>query len=320
MGLQDTRIEYYALFYVDSEAQSHVNLSKVHDPIDAYLQCAATLALSLHAAKATLTVLTNSPDRLQQRLSSFGLAGVFKVVGLPFRRTVPTGIPFYSAHFKLDLFRYFAENLSPLVCLLDIDTVMLKPINLPAEACNSLIAYDITEQHGASYQAGTLSRDIGFLSTKPTKTSKWYGGEFLLGRPGHYALLADKIDRLWPRYCEHLTRLHHVGDEMIVSAALFELHSDGLAIMDAGRLKLVHRWWSARTECVQSSFSEAAEASIIHLPSDKVFLASQAKHSFDRTKFLQTYRRYVRGKLLVRRLANPVLNVATGARKFVGKI
>lgn len=118
--------------------------------------------------------------------------------------------------------------------------------------------------------------------------------------------LARDVRRLWPVYVANHATLHHVGDEIVVTAALAAVPADDRTIADAGCTGGIVRWWSARTLSAQPALADVLGRSLFHPPADKAFLAAQASQPFDSGVFLDRYRHHVRRKLLVRRAVAPL--------------
>lgn len=316
------KIRFFSLLFVDGDNTKHANLRAGHeDPIDIYIECASTLAQSLKASGSSLAVLTNDEALIRERMARLALPPDFEVTQLAFNRKVPRGIPFYSAHFKLDLFRYFgACTEAEPICLLDGDTVLLTQPNIDRTLEDGLIIYDIVGQLAGDCTPAELLKDIEAVGGTTLDCVRWYGGEFILGRPIAFSRLADKVDQIWPKYLDAINSVRHVGDEMVVTAALTRLQAEGMKLLDAGQAKLISRWWTARTNSRQVPFSVAAKSNILHLPSDKLFLRQMARRPFISSTFLTEYRRYARSRLLGRRLANPLLNAVSRKTKFVGSL
>ena len=138
--------------------------------------------------------------------------------------------------------------------------------------------------------------------------------------PAVFAEIAREVSRLWPAYIAQRSDLYHVGDEMLSTPALMLLRRRGLIVNDALGAKLITRWWSARTNHPQPSFAAVQTASILHLPSDKSYLASWAGRPFDPARFVASYRSNIAGELRKRRFANPFLNLSRRERKYVARL
>src|SRR6476660_9840576 len=76
------------------------------DQISTYLLSATTLSNSLRRRGISFTLLTNNIDLITNN-PSFSESSLV-VREIPFTTSVPVGTRFYSAHFKLDVFRYFS--------------------------------------------------------------------------------------------------------------------------------------------------------------------------------------------------------------------
>jgi len=146
---------------------------------------------------------------------------------------------------------------------------------------------------------------------------RWFGGEFLCGHAESFQRLAKSIFRLWPKYIQHINELHHVGDEMLLAAALSDTN---LVVRDAGQLGIVARWWTARTNFRQLPFKAVVGRSILHLPADKRFLAASACAPFYPPTFLRRFRRVARGKLFRRRLVNVAEQLLGRKGKYVAHL
>lgn len=289
--------------------------SSVADPTDVYLKCAVTLQKSCEASGVESTLLTNDDVHVGARLAAIGAR--LTVVTLDFDRDVPHALPFYEAHFKLDVIRAFGTGaLGDRVALVDIDAIVTKPMPVFDNA-RSIWAYDITSTMTESYGADVISKDLAFAGAVET-ASRWFGGEFLLATSDAFAELADAVDQCWPMYLRNISRLNHIGDETVLSAAISRLSS--ATIIDAGTdpdLSVV-RYWSARTLHKPQPLGDSLEASIVHLPADKEFLAALHDRPFDIQQFRDKYTRALRWKIRRAIAANTVEYVRRkNLRRFI---
>jgi len=323
------KLKLYSLFHVNPAiAQRHSNLSSAAgNPIDIYLNCGRLLAASCRHFDIEYAIVTNQADYLSERLTFLG--GGIKIIAFDLNRTVPRGISFYSAHFKLDLPRGFGEGVfGERVGLVDLDAVLVKPLplNYASVGDNELLVYDISEIERASYGDDVIAKSLTAIGGHVASAPYWFGGEFILGSANSFQMLSLEIDRLWPMYLKRHSELHHQGDEMVVSAALKHLEKSGVSLIDVGQSSrlgtepMIARWWSSRTLGRQIPLSTAARASILHLPADKPFLARMADSEFDPAKFLRSYRRHVQLKLIPRKLINPILNFSSQKRYYAPDI
>jgi hypothetical protein len=264
--------------------------------------------------------VTNEVELIRARLQAIGAPHV-NTIGYQFDRDVPKDLKFYSAHFKLDLIRAFGSGaFGDQVGLVDIDTVLIRPFPEWVYRAEGLLAYDIGAQVFPEYGRDRILRDLQFVAGRSLNSPIWYGGEFLLGKASAFRRLAQYIELCWPTYRDNVKELHHLGDEMIISAALAMARENGELIQNAGSTGLVSRWWSARTGFVQKSWRAASDVCVVHLPADKVFLAAQSNLRFAPESFLKSYEIHAGRKIFIRKLYNLGGWFFRGKRRYVGSI
>lgn len=291
--------KFYGLLIAPEGAERIVNLAAGHDPLDIYLRCAASCSRSFAHFGYDWALLTDDRRRLERRCEKLG------VENLPIRESrfemhVPADLPFRSAHFKLELIEKFARgDFGEHIGLVDLDTVCLRPIpglDLCAEA---IMGYDISESETAGGAEGLIA-SLEILMQKEA-LPRWWGGEFLFGPAAQFARLAQHIKALWPRYLANRDAMIHLGDEMVMTAALQDYASAGNVLVDGGKLGVIARYWTARTRHKPRAFREVSHAAILHLPADKPFLSRLAAKPLAPEDLLARIRRQVIVKSAVRR-------------------
>ncbi|WP_121115835.1 hypothetical protein [Croceibacterium ferulae] len=282
------------LLYCGDIGERHTNMADSGgDPLLIYVQNAATLARSLAAHEQALTLVTNDAMRVGGLVEQAGATGLIAVEEVAFTLEVPRGIPFYSAHFKLELLRLFGEGrFGAFPALLDLDVVALRPLAFPPRP--GLWAYDIA--HEMLDGSGGAVASLQDLAGVPLQSRSWFGGEFLAGPQAEFARLWQMVEELWPDYCNSAGEWYHSGDEMVVSAALNRLVDDGMTVNDAGRAGLVSRWWSVRTTRRLGRLADAQQCAILHLPADKHLLARHSTRPFAADAFVTDLRADVKGR------------------------
>lgn len=272
-----------------------------------YLKSAVNLSRSLRQRGVSFTLLTNKEAEILDDLKLLGYEDSITVQEIDFQLYVPDGLFYYSTHFKLDVFRYFASlDANQYVGLIDLDMVAVA--NLPiclknlAEARIPL-CYDVSDQLIPAFGHDVILRDMQRLSSDIC-AGRWYGGELITGTPEFFAALDQEATILYKRYLEIVDELFHKGDEMITSVALENLQRRGIYVADAGTLGIVGRYFSVPTvKHPQKSFKYFEKCFLLHLPVDKDYLAQlepeQAEH---RDIFLKHYRSYLSTVWLVRGL------------------
>lgn len=316
------KIHFLGLLFVNPAEEIHENIrSTATDPLDIYFGCAALCASSAAATGHHFSVITNKRAVVLRRLQNAGFSNV-PVIYFDFRWEIPKNIPFYSAHFKLELIEALASGqFGDHVGLIDIDTVFINPL-CEAECCQagSLKAYDISDQIFPHFGFDRVRRDLESVAASSLDDPRWYGGEFLVGDTASFGHLSELIAGCWRRYLQNIGAFHHTGDEMIVSAALNLAAKNGLQVFDIGRLNGIARWWSSRTGFRQRTFDQIKTSSILHLPSDKEFLAAQARRHYNSATFLASYERYARPRLFVRQVYDVLSFSRENPRKYVGAL
>ena len=180
-----SRVRFYGMLYLAAQRETHANLrSRSGRSADIYLLCAALCAASIAASGGTFALITNDVRRLRDRCIALGITNL-EMIEYSFRWTVPEGIAFYSAHFKLELIdRLWSRAIRRMGRLIDIDTVLWKPLDLPNFDGDGLIAYDITSiEITPHYELPRVRNDLEMVAGRALREARWYGGEFLMGSP-----------------------------------------------------------------------------------------------------------------------------------------
>jgi hypothetical protein len=302
---------FYGLLYIDETNNLNPNLLGAADQTDVYVSCASLCSKAFRAAGTPFHLITNDEAYVQRRLSALKLDDV-GVVAYPFAWPVPKNIPFYSAHFKLDIIKAFGRGtFGRQVGLVDLDAILLKGLPFSED----LAVYDISDQVSSHKRISVLS-DIEKISGRQLPDARWYGGEFTMGSAAAFYEISQYVELCWPDYVRCIPMLHHIGDEMIMSSALNMARADGVRLIDYGKAGFVARWWTARTQHKQAAFDSCKDTALLHLPADKVFLARQARYRFQRELFLSRFRKYAQRKLALRAVFGIVESLIGRPKKF----
>jgi hypothetical protein len=254
---------------------------------DAYVRQALGLARSLSGCGKVLRVFTNNRELFQSLIPPEVTSPNITLAGLDLALDIPRDIGFYAAHHKLCLFSRFSQE-SGLNCLLDVDVIAnganasLADVLEEASGVDGWV-YDISGQVFPAYGTRRVQGDLralGVVNAFP----RWFGGEFLLGNPRFFSYLDTECRALLPRYLEVYLKLHHVGDEALISAVLNDA-GDAVRIADVGASGLIVRYWSGKTLHVQNGHSSLLRAFLWHLPDSKELLESFHKHGNTRSLY-----------------------------------
>jgi hypothetical protein len=266
------------LVYVDVDAMPGPN-STNRDPMS-YVSQAICLNHSLRRlGEPPLTIVTNAPDLVLQRLASVPAGKRPHVMQLAATIELPKNTPFYAAHFKLDLLDQLAESLPPdtMLLLLDADMVALLPLaNELIERCAEagLGVFDISDQVFPAYGSERVVEDLEVVADQRLMNPRWYGGEFMLATPAALRRLVPRARNAYARYLSVSERLVHHGDEAFVSAALNALSDEGQVVIEVGAYQAVGRHWAGNNYRDLRWFRCC---SFVHLPGSKTLLEKEAR-------------------------------------------
>jgi hypothetical protein len=282
-----------------------------------YVRNTITLWRSLDRAGIAFTLICSEPRRVRTTAARFG-ASDLELHAIPFPLEIPFGIPFYSAHHKIDVFRHLASLPErSYVGVVDLDVIALGdlPTTLARVAEHGTpLAYDITDQVAPAFGRDVIVRDLETI-TGAASEGRWFGGEFLAGRPSFFRSLVREVDRCYAVYVREWRQLHHQGDEILTSGALATLRRHGLELADAGTLGIARRYWSVVTRHPQPKFDDVPPAFLMHLPADKNFLATlHADEQVDAVRFLVAYRRHLRRRAMPNLARRVLMRLRDGRR------
>lgn len=278
-------INVFALLHINENEQTGVNL-RVKDfskRISVYVNNAIVLSKTLSEKEIKFSLLTNNRAAIKDCILTPGDSSHLKIIEIPFITKVPSGIRFYSAHYKLDAFRYMASLSNCYSALCDLDMICINDIPPCLHHIVSAkipLCYDISDQVIPTYGSDVIIKDLSTINGVKSE-GRWSGGEFISGTSTFFGKLVREIDGLYNKYISNIGSLHHVGDEAFTSAALEKLRRQGVYIGDAGTLGIVGRYWNSNVLHPQKPFNYFKNCFLLHLPSDKKFLSSLAKRDMD---------------------------------------
>jgi len=273
-------MQVFGLLHLADDQKSAMNVSVIdfREQILIYANNAKNMSKSLALNGIPYTVLTNDRSIIQD-IASIDSNSSLELIEIPFSTKVPSGTFFYSAHYKLDAFKYIASLASGYYALCDLDMIC---INKPLSCLQNLIKagipmfYDISDQVIPAYGHEIIIRDLSKIG-KIDSEGRWSGGEFIAGPPEFFASLVKEIEDIYNNYIFSISSLHHVGDEAYTSAALEKLRRKGMYIADAGTIGIVGRYWSTKVLHPQKPFDYFKNLFLLHLPADKKFLSELAE-------------------------------------------
>jgi hypothetical protein len=263
-----------------------------------YLKSAINLSRSLRKRGINFTLITNKKQEIIDELDVLGYSDSLNVECINFQLQVPDGLFYYSTHFKLDVFRYFASlNKEQYVGLIDLDAIAVGDV--PVCLKNLIeakipLAYDVSDQLIPAFGCDVILRDMQRLSPDIC-AGRWYGGELIMGDPNFFAELNEEAQIIYKKYIAIVDELFHKGDEAIVSVALERIQRRGRYVADLGTLGVIGRYFSSpKIKHPQKSFRYFENCFLLHLPGDKDFLARlDPDRAESREVFLRYYKSYL---------------------------
>ena len=287
--------ELFGLLHLEENEKTSMNIAtrNFEEQVLIYIENAVTLSNSLKSKGIEFTLLTNKKRIVDSFLQNKEYT--LKVEKIPFITKVPTGLSFYSAHFKIDAFRFLAKQKKKYVGLCDLDMVCIN--NIPPSLKKNIksktpLFYDISDQVIPAYGHKIIIRDLESISGEKSE-GRWIGGEFITGTPAFFSILIKEIDKIFGNYIKNIKNLHHVGDEAITSAALELIEKSGKHIADAGKLGIVGRYWNSDVLHTQKPLDYFANHFLLHLPGDKNLLSKMASQTFNNKSFFKLYSAHV---------------------------
>ncbi len=260
--------------WIDDE--NHSSPNNKNKKINSYFRQIELLSNTLRATFDTdLFVFTNNRTKVSAWFSNKQLS--LKVIEITPSIMVPAGTRFFSAHYKLDALvaglGLLQEDQDRFI-LLDTDVIANHKFSDEQTVMISkadLVVYDISDQVFPAYGAAKVIGDIELVAGNSFIDCKWFGGELIAGSKLGLSRLIEKARELLPRYFEHIGKLHHVGDEMFVTASINTLLQEptGLKIVSQNPYRLISRHWSRHTD---RPLSFHMQHNFIHCPGSKPVL------------------------------------------------
>lgn len=314
-------MKLFTLIHINKNEQSLNNnaffIKDIEEQINLYFSCAKQLHLSLKAVGIELSIITNDKVFLEKlNKDNYEVS----IIQLDFSKNVPSGLKFYSAHFKLEVYAYLAALTDDYVGLVDNDMICVNEI--PGCLKNIIsykvpMYYDITDQVSPAFGQKRIISDKEKLS-KTKSVGLWAGGEFISGPPDFFDKLCAELSKIELEYFKIADSLHHQGDEMLTSVAIENMKlNDGFKIFDAGSLSIVTRYWGHPGILhVQKPVKAYYQHFLLHLPSDKRFITKLKQNELKGAAFFAKYNRHL---VIARMLENTFKSIKPLIKKVMKK-
>ena len=294
-------IQFFGLLHLADEEYSAVNLKvrNFTEQIGVYVSNASLLSKSLEAQGLDFTLLTNNKSKLIELAGD--LCKNLRIEQIECKITVPSGIKFYSAHYKIEVFRHIGTLDIDYAIFCDLDMICLAPLPIVFETIVSQgipLIYDITDQMSPVFGQEMMIDMFQALHSMPSE-GRWIGGEFMGGSPDFFEKLTFEIERILPIYFEKISQsaiATEGNDEVYSTTAIEVMQRNGIYISDAGLLNIVGRFWSSGTQHSQKPLRYFEKSFLLHLPANKYFLSNfDSNHqNFDSELFIKEYKRLLK--------------------------
>ncbi|MFC1843881.1 hypothetical protein ACFLZ5_03750 [Thermodesulfobacteriota bacterium] len=274
------KMKIFGLLHCAENQNSAMNLGArdFQEQMLVYVNNAIVLQKSLSSRGVAFALLTNNKRLIEECASKTDNGFLLEIIEIPFPTKVPSGIRFYSAHHKIDAYRYLASLKDSYYALCDLDVVCVN--DFPACLQNLIeagipLCYDISDQVIPAYGHDVIIRNLSTIGGIESE-GRWSGGEFIAGTPEFFHKLVRVIDGIYDNYILNISSMHHIGDEAIISSALEKLKRQGVYIGDAGNLFIIGRYWNTSVLHPQKPFTYFKNCFLLHLPADKKFISDLA--------------------------------------------
>ena len=123
-----TSIEVFGLLHLAENENSAVNLQvkNFSDQMRVYASNASLLNKSLAKQGIRFTLLTNNSYKIKEYFTEYDSS--INIVEIEMQISVPSGTKFYSAHYKLEVFRHISKWEGNYAIFCDLDMVCLGPL------------------------------------------------------------------------------------------------------------------------------------------------------------------------------------------------
>lgn len=299
------KVGFYTLLYIADFESLRLSRTTVcgEKRILVYLRNCNTLASTLaRNGMGELTVLTNNAQYLNGLKQTYDFS--FQITEISFSLNVPPDIGFYSAHFKIDAYRYLGMLSSDYSFLLDNDMVCASPM---PDCMKRLV-----ERQAAVYYAFPIrdveKHDVSIMrQIEPNIVSgQWVGGEFIGGTDKFFSRLYSIIISFADRYFQMKDLVFHQGDEMLTSIAIEKMVMENECLLvEGGNIGLSYRYYSIHENRPLTFY----KSWFYHLICDKSFLANpEVAVCQNNEAFLTMYERYRCSVVRMKKLYHGVRN------------
>lgn len=292
----NNRIKFYGLLHIKNNENKNLNFNSIdqNQKILVYVKNAILLDKQLKYYGYELILITNKKIYLNKLLK--GLNYKINLKSIKFETFVPKKTHFYSCHFRVDVFKFFAKQKKIYSILLDLDILILNNPKKLLEYCKKKISLvnDITQNVIPAYGKKKILKNLKILNPKIKKIS-WIGGDFFAGNDIFFKHLHKKTKFYQTKFVKNIKKLPDQTDELFMSASLYEINKNKfIKLKYANEINLFNRYWNANVLHHQKKIDFYKKFIFLHIPADKIFLSKCYDKSKKKQNFKEEYINYIR--------------------------
>jgi hypothetical protein len=182
--------------------------------------------------------------------------------------------------------------------IIDSDVVCIRPIplNIINVINKGIITYyDISDQHSPAFGLKSLINDVNLINPN-CDLGIWSGGEYFGANLSGLRYLDECVSEYIDSYFSCYNQLNQKSDENIYSLFVQNAITRGIPLVDVSNHFFLARFWSLKTLHIPESWSKVKSVTLLHLPSDKLFLNyyyKEFKTTYTPQHFINEYEKYI---------------------------
>jgi hypothetical protein len=282
-------INFYGLMYFSQkDLNPNLSIKYMHNKNRIFCKNAENLSHSLTKQGLKFTLLTNNKIKCLKYLDA-----KVEVVEIKFNNLLKYPIKFNSAHYKIDVLKYLSKK-KTMSCLIDLDVIAINKIPNFFFRCKKKKINMLYDLHPKKRYHNNILNSLNICNNSDSNLGKhWYGGEFIFATPKFFFRIHKEIiDKIYINYIKNYNKLYHVGDEMLLNAAIQNLGKK-ISFIEISQKKIISRYWSINTIEKKKNIKNYLNSFLLHLPADKKYLSKINMLSIDYNEFKKFYLNYL---------------------------
>ena len=290
------QIKFFGLLHVQNNENKNLNFNLVdqNQKITVYLKNAILLDKQLKYYGFNLILITNRKYYLSGLLKKLKYEMILK--SIKFDTFVPKKTHFYSCHFRVDVFKYFAKQKKTYSVLLDLDILILNNPKkfLKFSKNNIALVNDISQNVIPAYGSIRILKNLKILNPEINKI-KWIGGDFFAGNNTFFKYLYKRTNLYQKKFVKNIKKLSDQTDELFMSASIYDIKKNNfIKLKYANKIGLFNRYWNANVRHHQKKIDFYKKFVFLHIPADKIFLSRCYDKLKNKQNFKEEYFHYTK--------------------------